>query len=44
MTYYHLGELIHRRAEEYGKKTAIKHQHKTSKKKWKDISYKHFSA
>ena len=44
MTYYHLGELIHRRAEEYGKKTAIKHQHKTSQKKWKDISYKLFSA
>ena len=44
MTYYHLGELIHRRAEEFGKKTAIKHQHKTSQKKWKDISYKHLSA
>lgn len=44
MTYYHLGELIHRRAEEFGKKTAIKYQHKTSQKKWKDISYKLFSA
>ena len=44
MTYYHLGELIHRRAEEFGKKTAIKHQQKTSNKKWKDISYKNFSA
>ena len=44
MTYYHLGELIHRRAEEFGKKTAIKYQHPTVKKKWKDISYKTLSV
>ena len=43
MTYYHLGEMIHRRAEEFGNKTAIKYQHKTSNKKWKDLSWKHFS-
>lgn len=43
MAYYHLGELIHRRAEEFGNKTAIKYQHKTSHKKWKDLSYKLFS-
>jgi len=44
MTYYHLGELIHRRSEEYGNKTAIKYQHSTSKKQWKDISWKRFSS
>ncbi|MFA5656898.1 MAG: long-chain fatty acid--CoA ligase [Dysgonamonadaceae bacterium] len=43
MTYYHLGELIHRRAEEYGNKTALKYQKPTSDKKWKDISWKLFS-
>src|SRR5690554_3346808 len=43
MTYYHLGELIHRRAEEFGNKTAIKYQHRGSHKKWKDLSWKHFS-
>ena len=43
MTYYHLGELIHRRAEEYGKKTAIKYQDKLSKGKWKDLSWQKFS-
>ena len=44
MIYYHLGELIHRRAEELGNKTAIKYQLNATHKKWKDISYKHFSA
>ena len=43
MTYYHLGELIHRRAEQYGNKTAIKYQKPLSNKKWKDISWKLFS-
>ncbi len=43
MAYFHLGELIHRRAEEYGSKTAIKYQVKTSRKKWKDLSWKAFS-
>ena len=43
MTYYHLGEMIHRRADEFGSKTAIKYQHKTSHKKWKNLSWKHFS-
>ena len=42
-TYYHLGELIHRRAEELGNKTALKYQNKLSKNKWKDLSWKHFS-
>ena len=43
MAYYHLGEMIHRRAEEFGKKTALKYQNKSSRKKWKDLSWKHFS-
>lgn len=43
MTYYHLGELIHRRAEQYGNKTVIKYQKPGSNKKWKDISWKIFS-
>lgn len=44
MTYYHLGELIHKRAKQFGNKTAIKHQTKTPSKKWKDISWKSFSS
>ncbi|NLZ96077.1 MAG: AMP-binding protein, partial [Bacteroidales bacterium] len=43
MTYYHLGELIHRRAEKYGKKTAIKYQTKMAKGKWKNLSWRSFS-
>lgn len=43
MTYYHLGELVHRRAEEFGKKTALKYQTKMSKGKWKDLSWRRFS-
>ncbi len=43
MTYYHLGELVHRRAEKYGKKTAIKYQTKMAKGKWKNLSWKKFS-
>ena len=43
MAYFHLGEMIHRRAEEFGNKTAIKHQVNASRKKWKDISWKTFS-
>lgn len=44
MAYYHLGELIHRRAEELGKKTALKYQTGMSKGKWKDISWRKLSA
>ena len=43
MTYYHLGELVHRRAEKYGKKTAIKYQTKMAKGKWKTLSWRKFS-
>ena len=43
-TYYHLGELIHRRAEELGNKTAIKYQNKLSNNKWKELSWKLFSG
>ena len=43
MAYYHLGELVHRRAEEYGKKTVIKYQDQMSKGKWKDISWQKLS-
>lgn len=43
MTYYHLGEVIHRRAEEFGKKTALKYQDKLSKGKWRDLSWQKFS-
>lgn len=43
MTYYHLGELIHRRAEKYGKKTALKYQTKMARGKWKSLSWKKFS-
>ena len=43
MAYYHLGELVHRRAEQFGKKTAIRYQTKLSKENWKDISWRKFS-
>ena len=43
MAYYHLGELVHRRAEEFGKKTALKYQNQQAKGKWKDISWIKFS-
>lgn len=43
MTYYHLGELVHRRAEKFGKKTAIKYQTKMAKGKWKSLSWRNFS-
>ncbi len=43
MAYYHLGELVHRRAEEFGKKTALKYQTKMAKGNWKNISWKRFS-
>ena len=43
MTYYHLGELVHRRAEEFGKKTALKYQTKMMKGKWKELSWRKFS-
>ncbi|NLC48942.1 MAG: AMP-binding protein, partial [Bacteroidales bacterium] len=43
MANYHLGELVHRRAEELGKKTALKYQTHMKKGKWKDISWRRFS-
>ena len=43
MTYYHLGELVHRRAEKYGKKTALKYQTKMATGKWKSLSWRNFS-
>ena len=43
MTYYHLGEVVHRRAEQYGKKTAIRYQTKMAKGKWKNLSWRKFS-
>ena len=43
MANYHLGELVHRRAEELGKKTALKYQTRMKKGKWKDISWRRFS-
>lgn len=43
MTYYHLGELVHRRAEQFGKKTALKYQTKMMKGKWKELSWRKFS-
>ena len=43
MTYYHLGELVHRRAEKFGKKTAIRYQTKMAKGKWKSLSWRNFS-
>lgn len=43
MNYYHLGELIHRRAEKYGNKTALKYHTKMAKGKWKSLSWRKFS-
>lgn len=42
MQYYHLAEMIHRRAEEHPEKTALVFFDK-KKKRWKNISWKHFS-
>lgn len=42
MSYYHLAELIHKRAEKYKSSTVIKYRD-FSEKKWKNISWKRFS-
>ena len=42
MIYYHFAELIHRQAEKYGNRTALKHRdHATGK--WLKISWREFS-
>ncbi len=38
MTYYHLGEIVHKQAEKYRYKTAVKYQ--ASDGKWLDMSWK----
>lgn len=43
MSYYHLGELIHRRAQKYKKKTALKYQSKQPNGKWQKLSWEKFS-
>lgn len=42
MGYYHLATLIHKRAEEYNSRTALKYRDFVEKK-WKNISWKRFS-
>lgn len=42
MVYYHYAELIHRQAEKYGTRTALKHRDPVSGK-WLKISWKDFS-
>ncbi|HBK30063.1 MAG TPA: long-chain fatty acid--CoA ligase [Porphyromonadaceae bacterium] len=42
MNYYHLGELIHKQAQEYTYKTALKYQ--PSGTKWHTMSWETFSA
>jgi long-chain acyl-CoA synthetase len=42
MSYYHLAELIHKRAETYKSKTALKYRD-FNEKKWKTISWKRLS-
>lgn len=42
MRYYHLAEMVHRRAEQYRDKPALSFYDK-KKKKWKNVSWKHFS-
>ncbi len=41
MTYYHLGELIHKQAQKFKKRTALKHQDPNGD--WLDISWINFS-
>ena len=41
MTYYHLGELIHKQAQRYNNKMALKYQ--SADKKWHDLSWSGFS-
>ena len=42
MIYYHLAELIHRQAEKYGNRTALKHRDNATGK-WLKISWREFS-
>lgn len=42
MNYYHLAELVHRRALKYGSKTALKYRD-FNQKKWKTLSWNKFS-
>lgn len=42
MIYYHFAELIHRRAEKYGNRTALKHRDNATGK-WLKISWREFS-
>lgn len=42
MIYYHFAELIHRQAEKYGNRTALKHRNNATGK-WLKISWREFS-
>lgn len=42
MAYYHLAELIHKRAHKYKKRTVLRYRDPLEKQ-WKDISWKRFS-
>lgn len=42
MEIYHLGELIHRQSEKYGKRTALKYQNEIHGK-WLNLSWREFS-
>ena len=42
MVYYHYAELIHRQAEKYGSRTALKYRDNESGK-WLKISWREFS-
>ena len=42
MIYYHFAELIHRQAEKYGNRTALKHRDNATGK-WSKISWREFS-
>lgn len=41
MTYYHLGELVHRQAKKYKNRTALKYQ--SAKGRWLEMSWNDFS-
>lgn len=42
MSYHHLAEMVHRQAERFGDRTALNYYDK-KQKKWKNVSWKHFS-
>lgn len=42
MIYYHYAELVHRQAEKYGSRTALKYRDNATGK-WLKISWKEFS-